>query len=144
MSKVTVMAVNGKAINPSAGNPEFGFVRVEQVATSFENGWARSKTLSALINGKISDLEKAGFRAGQEISGKIVTIESLTPTNPKNLEQDLKVAGETGIVCKVNGSPIYVKKMFTTDLNATDVRIAHTNGAEIKAKQAEMKAQSAL
>lgn len=145
MSKVTVVVnkTTGKVVSPSA-NPEYGYVRVEQKTYSYDmNGFEREKVVSALIKNKMEILE-GRFYAGQELDGKIITLESFEPTNPNNLEQDLKVAGETGIVCKADGRNIYSKRIFTTDMSMSDARIAHTNGAEIKAKQAELKAQSAL
>jgi hypothetical protein len=45
-----------------------------------------------------------GFYAGQELPGTIVIEESLTPFNKKAPERDLKIAGETGIVCRVGDS----------------------------------------
>ena len=40
--------------------------------------------------------------------------------------------GDTGIICAVDGQPIYRKTFFVADANAEDVLIAHTNGDAIR------------
>ena len=42
------------------------------------------------------------------------------------------MAGDTGIVCCVDGQPIYRKTFFTKDQTAEDVLIAHDNGDAIR------------
>ena len=42
------------------------------------------------------------------------------------------MAGDTGIVCCVDGQPIYRKTFFVVDTTAQDVLIAHDNGSAIK------------
>ena len=49
-----------------------------------------------------------------------------------NDPQDLKYAGDTGIICCAHGEPIYRKTFFTTDANAEDIFVAHTNGDAIR------------
>lgn len=134
-SKVKVTANElGKVVIPSENNPSFGYVRVEQErAVTDENGWIRVKKLTALVPGTVSDLNKLGWVNGQLVNGSIVIREQLTPFNKRNPERDLKVAGDTGIVCKVDDQPIYRNTFFTTNPNAQDTVIAHTNIEEIKA-----------
>lgn len=134
-SKVKVTAnEDGRVVIPSDNNPTFGYVRVKQErAVTDENGWIRIKSLTALVPGTVSDLTKLGWVNGQMISGTIVIREQMMPFNKRNPERDLKVAGNTGIVCKVGDDPIYRNTFYTTNPSAQDVIIAHTNVDEIKA-----------
>jgi hypothetical protein len=134
-SKVKVTAnEDGKVVIPSPNNPSFGYVRVEQErGVTDENGWMRVKTVTALVPGTVNDLNKLGWVKGQLINGTIVIREQLTPFNKRNPERDLKIAGSTGIVCKVDDQPIYRNTFYNTNPNAQDTIIAHTNIEEIKA-----------
>ena len=86
-----------------------------------------------MIQGHIEDLKSEGYFSGQELSGKIVVLEALTPFNKKNPERDIKQAGNTGIVCTVDGQPIYRKTLYTIISNVTDQLIKHDNTAQMKA-----------
>jgi hypothetical protein len=154
-SKVTVTAdENGNVIAVSQNNPEYGSVRIEQSSHQINSkGWLKLTKRSAFIKGLVKDLVAADFKAGQQLTGKIVVKESFTPFNPVNPEKDLKIAGDTGIVCRVEDQPIYRQSFFTTDDNATDELIMHTNTEEIREVQAitrslynlqELEAQPAL
>ena len=57
---------------------------------------------------------------------------SLEPFSNNDPDRDFKYAGETGIICAVDGQPIYRKTFFVADANAEDVLIAHTNGDAIR------------
>ena len=98
-----------------------------------KSGFLRSKVVTALIPGQIESLQLMDFYAGQSLDGKIVIEESLQPFNKKTPERDLKVAGSTGIVCNVDGAPIYRRTKFSFDVNAQDTYVKHTNTEEIKA-----------
>lgn len=137
--KITANA-QGLVVVPSTNNPSFGYVRVEQESATFEGGWMRRHTKSALISGSIEDLKSAGFFKGQELPGQIVVSESLEPFNKENPDRDLKFAGNTGVVCTYEGKPIYRRAEFTSDLEATDSLIIHDNTEEIKQAQLGMKA----
>ena len=143
MHKVTVSANEaGQAVSQSK-NPEFGWVRLTQDVSVIEGNFMRDKTLSAIINGNIDSLRKK-FVAGMQLDGKLVVTESLTPTNPDNLEQDIKMAGEdSGIACSIQGQPIYRIVSYTTDLDAKDELLKHDNGESIKAFYAKKKAAEA-
>jgi hypothetical protein len=148
-SKVKVIAdANGVVINQSQNNPEYGYVRVEQTRTLVDdNGFLRRKSVSALIQSTVSDLQECGFYAGQELPGNVVVMESLEPFNKKHPERDHKVAGETGILCTLEGAPIYRKTVYTTASNAEDVTIKHDNVDELRvayAKQAAATTSSAV
>lgn len=134
MSKVTVTAdKEGNIIGVSENNPEYGYVRVEQITTQIdEQGWLKNVKRSALIKGKVEDLENCNYREGSEIQGKIVVKESLTPFNPENPDSNLKIAGSTGIICTVDDQPIYRQTFFTPNVDAYDEFITHDNSEEIK------------
>ena len=86
-----------------------------------------------MIPGTLSELQDSGFFAGQQLDGKIVVEESLEPFNAKTPERDLKVAGDTGVVCTLGGFPIYRRTKFTLDGNAQDTLIKHDNVEQLRA-----------
>ena len=93
---------------------------------------------SALLKGKVADLKTLGYTKGKALAGQIVVTESTTPSNADNLEQDLKVAGESGVVCSIGGANIYRTARFTTDMEAQDALLSHDNKDAIKSAQAEL------
>jgi hypothetical protein len=125
-SKVVVLGdeTTKTVVNVSENNPDYGYIRVQQIRTMIDdNGFLRRKPVSALIPGTLSELTESGFYAGQQLDGKIVVEESLEPFNAKTPERDLKVAGDTGIVCTIGGLPIYRRTKFTLDGTAQDTLI---------------------
>lgn len=140
--KVTVAAdKNGNVIGVSTNNPEYGYLRVEQTATQInEQGWLRNVKRSALIKGKVEDLMNTGYKEGTQLPGKIVVRESLEPFNPVNPDRDLKIAGDTGVICRIDDQPIYRQTFYTSNLNAFDELITHNNSEEIKEVQAAQRA----
>ena len=137
MSTVTVTAdATGNVIGISQNNPEYGYIRVEQIATQInDEGLLKTVKRSALIKGKVQDLIDTKYEADTEIPGKIVVRESLTTFNSENPDRDLKVAGSTGVICRIGDQPIYRQTFFTTNLNAQDEFIMHDNKDEIKEVQ---------
>ena len=124
----------GNVITQSVNNPEYGYVRVEQVKTMFdENSFLRRKKLSALIQGTMEDLKAANYQINQELPGRIVIIESTKAPNKKDETKNLKYAGNTGVICKLKGQPIYRKTIYTIISNVTDELVKHDNSDEIKA-----------
>lgn len=135
-SKVRVVgdSTTGAVINVSENNPEWGYVRVSQNRLVIgDNGFMTPKTLNFLIKGTVENLKMAAFYAGQELPGNILIEESLEPFNKKNPERDYKVAGDTGIVLTVNGSPIYRRTIYSASTNAEDTLIKHDNVEELRA-----------
>jgi hypothetical protein len=132
--KVKVKAdKNGNVVRVYEDNPEYGYIRVEQDVFEINSkGWLGSKTRSARIQGKIEDLKKASYVDGTLIPGKIVIIESLQAFNPENPDRDLKIAGKTGVICRMEDQPIYRQTFFTPNQNAFDELITHTNADEIR------------
>lgn len=124
---------NGNVVRVYEDNPEYGFIRVEQDVFEINSkGWLSAKTRSARIQGRVDDLKKTGYVDGTTIPGKIVIIESLQPFNPENPDRDLKIAGNTGVICRYVDQPIYRQTFITPNLNAFDELIPHTNTDEIR------------
>ena len=146
MGKVVVTAdKNGNVIGVSENNPDYGYVRVEQTGSFInDQGWLRVSKRSALIKGLVKDLMETGFTEGQELDGKVIVVESLNPFNPENPDRDLKIAGETGVVCRIDDQPIYRQSFYTTNNNLQDELIMHTNSEEIREVQAAQRAVSSL
>lgn len=145
-TKVSIAAdKQGNIIGVSEKNPEYGYVRVEQMVRSINNeGWLRVSKRSALIKGKVQDLIECGYRLGQELPGKIIVVESLTPFNPENPDRDLKIAGDTGVICRIDDQPIYRQTFYTPSDNAEDDLITHTNSDEIRDVQSAQRSISSL
>jgi len=140
-SPVTITAdVTGAIIGISPNNPEYGYIRVEQNTPLISNkGWLTFDPRSALIKGTLDDLKKAKYRDGQELEGRIVIKESLIPFNTEDPDHDLKIAGNTGIICTFQGDPIYRQVVYTPDFNDKDELIQHDNGEEIRKEIAYLK-----
>ncbi len=143
----TVVTSNeaGKVVIASENNPEFGYIRVTQKREVFDEttGFVSVKEIGALVLGTVVDLDSLGWRKGQFLDGKIIIKEQLKPFNTKNAERDYKVAGETGIICCVDGQPIYARKVYTANPKAEDVRVQHNNVDEIREAFSVLKSQTA-
>ena len=127
----------GNAIRVSKNSPEYGYVRVIQNKVMFNaNGWVSKKQLSTLVKGKVEDLQDLGFDADTELTGNIIVMESFEPFSEKFPDRDLKMAGDTGIVCCEHGQPIYRKTFYDASGTMEDTYIAHTNGDAIRAANA--------
>ena len=140
-SKVTVTAEEstGAVVIISKNNPEWGHIRLQQVKSTFdENGFTRKKAISALVHGLVEDLKSFNWTAGKELPGKIAFKESLEPFNNNSPERDYKIAGKTGVVCCVDGQPVYRKTFYTLNSSLEDVSIAHNNTEDIKAAYAQV------
>lgn len=136
--KIVADATTGAVVRVSETNPEFSSVRLEQVRTVIgNNNFIERKVVSTLLQGATADLTAMGFYAGQELPGTIVIEESLTPFNKKTPERDLKIAGETGIVCTVGGQPIYRRAVYSTASNAQDTLIKHDNVEQLRSAYAQ-------
>ena len=133
-NKVTIVKDElGNAIRVSKNNATYGHVRLSYTTVAHGlNNWVKAVTLSTLIHGTVEDLIEMGFETMNELPGKIVAREQLEPFGNDSSE-DLKIAGETGIVCMRYDEPIYRKTFYTTDENEQSVLIQHTNIDEIRA-----------
>ena len=123
----------GNIIVPSKNNPEYGSIKVTQKRIIIDdNGFGRPKVVTALVHGTIDHLKSFEWKAGKELDGKIIFKESLTPFNKKNPEKNYKVAGKTGIVCCIDGQPMYHKTFYTENLTAKDAFILDEEGNIMK------------
>jgi hypothetical protein len=134
-SKIKVVAdsATGNAVSSKDGS-EWGYVRLEQVRTVInKNGFTDKKVVSMLLKGKVEELSANGYYVGQELPGTLIVEESLMPFDTASPERDLKVAGDTGIICKKGDNPIYRKTFYTPIDNAQDIQlIQHTNTEELR------------
>lgn len=146
-SAVTVTAVSGNVVIPSKKNALWGYICVAQTRIVVdERGFAALKPVKALIHGLVKDLKKFGWVEGQELKGTIIFKEQMQSFNSKEPERDYKVAGKTGIVCCIDGYPMYRKTFYSSNPNAEDVyildkdgnRMSHTNGDEIRLAYKQM------
>lgn len=127
---------SGSIIRISMNNPEFGYVRVTQESVSFTaNGWVKKAARGALIHGTVEDLKSIGIAKLKTLPGKIYILESTDPFNTKDPDRDLKIAGDTGVVCCSHGEPIYRKSFYDASGLLDDSLVPHTNGEDIKEAQ---------
>jgi hypothetical protein len=121
-------------VEQSKNNPDYGYVRVVQSRSMVgADGFYRKIEVPALIHGYTSDLVHAGYYAGQELPGRVVIKEALTPFNLTEPNRDIKIAGTSGVTCTVNGQPIYRRTIYTEVASIEETLIAHDNIDEIRA-----------
>lgn len=131
-TKVKVTADElGNVIAPTV-NPEIGYIKLEQNTNIINGNWIKNQRKTCLIFGKFEELKEFGFKKDDELDGNIIIEESFIPFNENNAEKEMKMAGNSGIPCLVDGQPIYRRQRYTTNLNETDILIQHNNVAEIK------------
>ena len=123
----------GNIVRVFEGNPEYGYISIKQSVQSINaDGWVSNQIRSCQIKGKVEDLITFNYKDGQVLPGHIVIKEALTPFNQNNPSANLKIAGSTGVICRVDDEPIYRQSVYTTDMNMSDELIDHTNSEEIK------------
>ena len=123
---------NGSVIRVSDKNPDYGWVIFAQETPTFSNNWLKLSTRSVRQMGIVADLERLNYSPNQKLAGQIIVTESFNPFNENEPERDLKIAGSTGVICTVNGEPIYRQTEYTRDMNRVDVLIDHDNTEEIR------------
>ena len=131
-TKVKVQADDlGNVIIPTA-NPEIGYIRLEQKSNIINGNWVKNQKKTCLIFGKFDELKEFNFKKDQELDGQIIIEESFIPFNENNAEKEMKMAGNSGIPCLLDGQPIYRRQRYTTNMNEQDLLIQHNNTAQIK------------
>lgn len=143
MNFVTVASDSLQNVINVSENPEYGFIRVVQKLPKFVNGWIKFEVRSALIHGTIEDLKMLDYRKDQVLQGKIVVKESLKPFNEKNPDRNLKIAGKTGVILRVDDQPIYRQTFYTTNMDEKDELIQHDEDCRNEIKEV-MEAQKTL
>ncbi len=140
---------NGAVITVNENNPEQGSIWLSQSVFEMDHisGFVNKRTRNAWLQGSIQNvLSELHFKVGQEVPGNIVRFESFEPfsRNPEYAEKDIKIAGDSGVVCKQEGKAIYSIARYVMDDTVEDVLISHDNGDEIKAANAAKKATQAV
>jgi hypothetical protein len=129
----------------SKNKPDYGYVRVVQSRSMVgADGFYRKIEVPALIHGFTSDLIHEGYYAGQELPGRVVIKEALTPFNVTEPNRDLKIAGTSEVTCTVNGQAIYRKTIYTEVASVEEVLIAHDNIDEIRAANKRMSSNRSI
>ena len=142
-SKVRVVTdESGTIIHQSSGNPEYGYIRLEQDRTVIddESGFLRRKVIRALLHGTMDDLTLTGFESNQELPGRIVVQEALEPFNKKDPQREIKRAGKTGVILLLEGKAIYRRTIYTNKQATEDVIVKHDNKKELQEAYAKQKA----
>ena len=120
-------------IRVSKNNAEYAHIRLQQERTMINsNGWLNTTVVSTLIHGKTEALIASGIKRMKKLPGNIVVQESL-----EGKDRDLKYAGKTGIVCCIDGQPIYRVTKYDATGTLEDTLIAHNNGDAIRQANAE-------
>lgn len=132
----------GKVISVNENNPAQGSIWLTQTSYTIDpvTNFVNRKTRNAWIKGAVNELTGL-YTVGEKLPGNIVRLESLKPfsKDPQYADNDLKKAGDTGVVCKVDGQAIYSIARYLPDDTVTDQIIDHDNGEEIRAAQAAAK-----
>tara|TARA_R110001592_G_scaffold34089_3_gene117430 strand:- start:1811 stop:2389 length:579 start_codon:yes stop_codon:yes gene_type:complete len=123
----------GNVIRQSRNNADFGHVRLEskQISFSSSTNFVGVSTVSTLLHGEIDVLKQMDLNKGM-LPGRIQVREQLTPFTSNDPDRDYKKAGDTGIICCIDGQPIYRKTFYTPDAQVQDVLLAHNNGDAIR------------
>ena len=126
----TTGAVVTKSESLGKDGKQYGYIRIEESAFSFGSAVGNNRTKSALKTVVYDDAMKAvangSIKEGMELSGKIVTIESLT----QELGMKPKQAGKDGGFCQLDGKQIYFRTEYTEDVNVENVLIKHNSITE--------------
>jgi hypothetical protein len=124
---------DGSVISLSKNNPQYGYIRVSQKRLVInKKGWVNMKELSALVQADVETLKQLDWKAGQELNGQIVIKESIEPFSPENSQKDLKIAGDSNVICSINGQPIYRKCFYDPTASDIDILVQHDNLEEIR------------
>jgi len=128
----------GDIIRKVRNNLEYGCIKLQQKRVSSINTlWVKSFNITCFVIGTIEWFQKMDLNTHQTLSGKIIILESLELepfSMNKNPERDYKIAGDTGLICSVDGQPIYRKTAYTYDEKAEDVLIEMNNKQQLDQK----------
>jgi len=131
---------DGSVISLSKNNPEYGYIRVSQRRLVInKKGWVNLKELSALVQADVETLKQLEWKPQQQLAGHIVIKESVEPFSPENSDKDLKIAGDSDVICSIEGQPIYRKCFYDPTGNDVDSLIQHDNIEEIRSAMSLVK-----
>ncbi len=166
MNKVAIVPVKGQTtlINPFQGNPEIGFIKLEQSKLELGRSWGGRKTRTALYKAELSVLQEIIDSATEKDSkgnpllpGKIVVQEFVESQVPADIQRDFynrslstleeqatqwqKTAGsdDDAPVCMLGGERIIRVGFWSPDGSGDDILVAHDNGQEISDLRAVQK-----
>lgn len=107
-------------------------IRLNQsVATVDERGFVKASNRVFYVKGSKEDLQALGWNKDTKLKGNLVIQESLEPFNKSNPDYDFKVVPGTGVICTLDGEPIYRRTIWDPTGNLEDTFIQHDNKAEI-------------
>jgi hypothetical protein len=133
-STVKVVAFNdGSVVKQNERKPNKGYFRVMKEEMSFSSSNANFNDRYATVS--IDWDKKDRISAGMEIAGKIVHTETLEPAYEGQPAK--RAGGDDAPICMKDGNAIYRTTTFEADTSKQDTLIAHTNGEEIKAFNAQ-------
>jgi len=131
MNSVKITSNSEGYVIHTSKNPNYGYVIVAQESLVIKDSFMTKRRLTALIHGTITLLESRDFQEGEELPGKIVIKEQTIPFKGIELTNQIKIAGDTAVVCKLDDSVIFRRTVFTSDLDDKDVLVQHDNIEEI-------------
>lgn len=102
---------------------EKGITAIRVAQSSFNKGGFEVTRYGFL---KVKDANVGNYKLGQEISGKIIRVETLAPAYEGHQP---KKAGIDGNVITSGGRPVYMQDLFTGDLNAQDTLLVSDKAA---------------
>jgi hypothetical protein len=135
-SKPTVIPTDaGMVVRVNKENKAFGHIVLKHARLEFsENGFMDEKFVTCLVKGPIEVLSRMNWKPWQELPGKIVISESLTPFRDKSFEYDIKMSNrEDGVILRVDDEPIFRRTYYSRSESREDVLIQHTNTDEVRA-----------
>lgn len=131
MGKIKIVTGRGGKIIHQNTNGNH-FIQLQQTVVHIQDtGFVRSSHRNFLVKGNLSDLQALEWDKDTQLEGNIVVEESLKPFNEKSPEYDLKFAGDTGVVCTLDGSPIYRRTIWDPYGELADTLVKHNNQEEI-------------
>jgi len=121
------------------GTGYISFLNSEETTTRGRT-WVNNKW--GINIGHTIALAKQGFKAGEVISGRIVTYESTTPSNAKDRTMGLKFLSDilramNAPCCTEDGEPIYQERYYSSDENEEDTLLVTANEVELRQIEAE-------
>ncbi len=157
--KIVPTKKSGKLVTPYESNGDYGYVQLQESSSIIDSGWLRTVNTSALLRGKIEDLENLvnSVKPHYTLSGKLVVsefVESKTPENvlTRNINKDLtredaiqnfiKKTSEDGIELTVGGERILRFTEYDPTGAGVSTRVEHDNQKEV-AEWTKMKSEEA-
>lgn len=144
MSKITIQTGRGGQIifANEKGNTS---IRLNQSkAEVTQQGFVKLSNRVFYVKGSKEELQALGWNKDTQLTGNLVVQESLEPFNKSNPDYDFKVVPGTGVICTVDGEPIYRRTIWDPTGNVTDTFIAHDNKEEIMAALAQRDSNTAI